>query len=654
MFELITDKKPSGDQPNSIKELVSNFNKGIKRQVLLGATGTGKTFTMANVIQKLNKKTLVLAPNKTLAIQLYTELKDLFPNNKVEYFVSYFDFYQPEAYVVKSGTYIEKSSKANQQIEMMRISTYNSLAQEDDVIVVASVAAIYASCSPEEFVNNYLRISIKENPISLSELKKKLVIMNYDRNDSALTNGSFRVKGDIVEIAPSYTDEFVFRISYFGEDIEDISIINPVTKMKLRKVDEVILPVAKEYVSNNETMIKSTKLIEEELEERIQFFKKNNQLIEAQRIKERTEHDIEQLLELGYCSGIENYSRHLEFREEGQTPFTLFDYFNKQKDWLLIMDECHLMIPQIHGMYNTDRSRKTNLVDYGFRLPSALDNRPLMFEEFYEKTDKIVFVSATPNEWEIEESNNHVVEQIVRPTGLLDPIVKVESTKNQIIRILELIKENNTRNERTLITTLTIRMAEELSNYLIDNGIKAYYLHNEIKTIERTTILNKLRKGIYDVVIGINLLREGIDLPEVSTVMILDADKEGFLRNEKSLIQIIGRASRNASGKVYMFADEVTKSMKAAIDETERRRKIQEEYNKKNKITPKTIIKAIPEDLSLADANIKESNFKKKYTDKFSPQTLAKLKKEMEQAAKNQEYERAAYLRDIIIEHSND
>ena len=652
MLALVSDKKPNGDQPNSIKKIIDNFNEGIKKQVLLGATGTGKTFTIANIINKLQKKTLVLAPNKTLAIQLYTELKELFPNNRVEYFVSYFDFYQPEAYVVKSGTYIEKSSKVNSQIEMMRISTFNSLCQSDDVIVVASVASIYASVSPKEFKDNFLNISKNDKESKLSIIKKKLVAMNYERNDIAFNLGTFRLKGDILEIIPPYTDLYYYRLSFFGDDLEEICLVNPVTKEKIKNINEATIPVCKEYISNAETIKKSIELIKEELKNRIDYFKSNNQLIEAQRIKERTEHDMESLLELGYCSGIENYSRHLEFRKEGETPFTLFDYFNINNDWLLVIDECHLMIPQIHGMHNTDKSRKTNLVDYGFRLPSALDNRPLKFDEFYSKLDKVIYVSATPNEWEIEDSNNVIVEQIVRPTGLLDPIIEVKPTKNQIIEILNIIKENNKKKQRTLVTVLTIRMAEELSNYLIENGIKAYYLHNEIKTIERTIILNKLRKGIYDVVIGINLLREGLDLPEVSTVLILDADKEGFLRNDKSLIQTIGRASRNENGKVVMFADEITKSMDLAINETKRRRKIQEEYNKKHNIVPKTIIKKIHEDLSISDANIKKDNFKEKYNDKLSAQTLAKIRREMEEAAKNQEYERAAFLRDILIENS--
>lgn len=651
MFNIKTNKEPAGDQIKSIPEIMNNFDKGIKKQVLLGATGTGKTFTIANIINKIKKKTLVLAPNKTLAAQLYSELKDLFPNDNVEYFVSYFDFYQPEAYVVKSGTYIEKSSKVNSQIEMMRLSTFNSLVFSKNVIVVASVASIYSASNPIEFKNNSFKL---DKTIKFPDLKKNLIKLNYKRNDTELLPGHFSVKGDTIEIAPSTADKIIYRISFFGNDVEEIYVVDSFDKKVLKKVNEFIIPLANEYLPNSERLSLSIDRIKKELDERHQYFLDNGQLIEAQRIKERTNHDIESIMELGYCSGIENYSRHLELRGEGETPYSLFDYFLDQDEWLLVIDESHMMIPQIHGMYNTDRSRKENLIDYGFRLPSALDNRPLKFEEFYNKLDKVIYVSATPNEWEINDSNNIIVEQIVRPTGLLDPEIEILSSENQVFKILEIVKRNNAKNERTIITVLTIRMAEELSNYLLENNIKACFIHSDIKTIERVEIINKLRKGIYDVIIGINLLKEGIDIPEVSTVVIVDADKPGFFRNEKSLIQIIGRASRNQNGKVYMFADSVTEAMDKAIKETNRRRKIQIEFNTKNNITPKTIIKPIHDDLSISDTNIKLDNFKKikKEKNKLSSQRIARLRQEMEKAAANQEYERAAYLRDIIIENS--
>lgn len=651
MFNIVSNKNPAGDQKKSIPELLNNFNNGIKKQVLLGATGTGKTFTIANIISSLKKKTLVLAPNKTLAAQLYAELKELFPNDYVEYFVSYFDFYQPEAFVVKTGTYIEKSSKVNSQIEMMRLSTFNSLVNHKNTIVVASVASIYSASDPNEFKKNSFVI---DKDSKFSSIKKNLVKLNYKRNDIDLQPGFFRIKGDVLEIAPSIADKILYRISFFGEDVESIDIVDSFQMKKISKINSITIPLAKEYIPDNEKLNVSISRIKEELKERIKYFNDNNMLVEAQRIKERTEHDIESILELGYCNGIENYSRHLELRESGETPFSLFDYFNDDNDWLLVIDESHMMIPQIHGMHNTDKSRKTNLVDYGFRLPSALDNRPLTFEEYYSKLDKVIYVSATPNEWEIEDSNNVVVEQIVRPTGLLDPEIKVLPSKDQILKILEIIKENIKKKERTIITVLTIRMAEELTSYLMDNKIKAHFIHNDIKTIERVVILNKLRKGIYDVIIGINLLREGIDLPEVSSVIIVDADKPGFFRNEKSLIQTIGRASRNQNGKVYMFGDERTDAMNKAIEETERRRNIQIKYNIDNNITPQTVSKPIYDDLSVSDVNITNDNFKlnKNEKTKLSSNSLDKIRKEMEEAAKNQDYERAAYLRDIIIENS--
>ncbi|MGL4617012.1 MAG: excinuclease ABC subunit UvrB [Mycoplasmoidaceae bacterium] len=648
-----TNKTLKGDQPNAVKKLVDNFlNKGIKKQVLLGATGTGKTFTVANVINQLNKKALVLAPNKTLAAQLYMELKDLFPENRVEYFVSYFDFYQPEAYVIKSDTYIEKTSVTNSEIELLRVSTFNSLVEREDVIVVASVAAIYASSSPEQFRQNRIIISIKDKT-KYSKLKSELIRLNYERNDIDQKPGTFKITGDILEVSPPFSNEFIYRLSFFGEEIEEIAEIDPITKKVIKKYDFFVLPAAKEYISDATKSKEWLSSIRMELKERISFFKENNRLIEAQRIEERTNHDMDALDELGYCSGIENYSRHLESRKEGETPFTLFDYFGD--DWILIVDESHLMIPQIHGMHNTDKSRKMNLIEYGFRLPSSLDNRPLKFEEFYEKLDKVVYVSATPSEWEKQDSSD-IVEQIVRPTGLLDPIIKVLPSENQIIKILELIKSARKKDERVLITVLTIRMAEELTAYLKDSNIKCQFLHNEIKTMERLTILNQLRKGVFDVVIGINLLREGLDLPEVSTVIIIDADKQGLFRNTKSLIQTIGRASRNSKGTVYMFADKITTAMKEAIDETNRRRIIQEAFNKEHNITPKTIIRPIEniskDDNLIIDFSRRSKDHKK--TPAAKKQLINGLKIQMKSAAKNQEYERAAYLRDLIFEAENE
>lgn len=647
-----TDKTLKGDQPNAVKKLVDNFlNKGIKKQVLLGATGTGKTFTVANVISQLNKKALVLAPNKTLAAQLYMELKDLFPENRVEYFVSYFDFYQPEAYVVKSDTYIEKTSVTNSEIELLRVSTFNSLVEREDVIVVASVAAIYASSSPEQFRQNRIIISIKDKT-KYTDLKRELVRLNYERNDIDQKPGTFKITGDVLEVSPPFSNEFIYRLSFFGEDIEEIAEIEPITKKVLKKYDFFVLPAAKEYISDANKSKEWLSAIRMELKERVAYFKDNNKLVEAQRIEERTNHDMDALDELGYCSGIENYSRHLESRKEGETPFTLFNYFGD--DWILVVDESHLMIPQVHGMHNTDRSRKMNLIEYGFRLPSSADNRPLKFEEFYENLDKVIYVSATPSEWEKEDSSD-IVEQIVRPTGLLDPIIKILPSDNQIIKVLELIKTTRAKNERVLITVLTIRMAEELTAYLKDNNVKCQFLHNEIKTMERLTILNQLRKGIFDVVIGINLLREGLDLPEVSTVIIIDADKQGLFRNTKSLVQTIGRASRNENGIVYMFADKTTPAMKEAIEETNRRRAIQEAFNKKHNITPKTIIRSIQniskDDNLIIDFSRRSKDRKK--TPAAKKQLINNLKIQMKSAAKNQEYERAAYLRDLIIEAEN-
>lgn len=652
-FELISKYKPSGDQPKAIRDITEGFKKGMNSQVLVGATGTGKTFTMANIIKNLNSKTLVMAHNKTLAAQLYSEFKEMFPNNRVEYFVSAFDFYQPEAFLPKTNTYIEKNSQTNNDIEMLNLSALTSLTERDDVIVVASVASIYASTPPIEFINN--KIIIHKNDVKkIKDLQYELVNLNYQRNDIDTTTGKFSVKGDVVEIAPGYTDEWNVRISFFGDEIEDISIIDPLTKKVIKKEQRLTISAADLYLANKQTLEESLRRIKEELDLRHAFFNKNNKHIEAQRIWERTMHDIDSFKEFGYCSGIENYARHLELREEGSTPYTIFDFF-KNSDWLLIIDESHMMVPQIRGMYNTDRSRKETLVEYGFRLPSALDNRPLNFDEFQDKINKVLYVSATPNEWEINQSQQ-VVEQIIRPTGLVDPIIEIRKTGNQILDIENLLKSQIKKKERTFITVMTIRMAEELTQYLKAKNIKVAYLHNELKTLERFKILNNLRKGIYDVVVGINLLREGLDVPEVSLVIILDADKPGFFRSDKSLIQIIGRAARNINGKVIMYADNVTEAMDNAIKETDRRRTIQIEFNKKNNITPQSIVKPIALDLDRNDVNLdfKSLMEKTKKKKQMREQTISKLREEMLTAAKNQEYERAAYLRDIIIELQQD
>ncbi|MCF0217641.1 MAG: excinuclease ABC subunit UvrB [Malacoplasma sp.] len=648
-FFLKSKFSPSGDQPQAIEKIVDGFlNKKYKSQLLVGATGTGKTFTMSNIIQALNCKTLVLAHNKTLAAQLFSEFKEMFPENRVEYFVSAFDFYQPEAFLPKTNTYIEKEAQSNNDIEMLNLSTLNSLVERNDVIVVASVAAIYATSPPNDFFKN--RVSYKKNQmIKMKQVQYELVNLNYQRNDIDVVHGKFSVKGDVLEIGPGYCDEFNFRISFFGDVIEDIAKIDPLTKKVIEKLDMIVLPGADLYLTNKDTLSESLNRIQKELEITHKDFLKQNKLIEAQRILERTTHDIESFKEFGYCSGIENYSRHLELRAQGQTPYTLFDYFDN--DWLLIIDESHMMVPQIRGMYNTDRSRKETLVEYGFRLPSALDNRPLNFNEFLSKKDKVLYVSATPNDWEIDQSQNRV-EQIIRPTGLVDPIIEIRKTTDQIIDVENELRKQIAKKARTFITVMTIRLAEELTEYLRGKSIKVAYLHNELKTIERYKILNNLRKGIYDVVVGINLLREGLDVPEVSLVLILDADKPGFFRSEKSLIQIIGRASRNVEGKVIMYADNITQAMEAAIEETNRRRKIQIEFNKTHNIIPKTIIKPIALDLSRNDINVDIDALisKNKKSKEKTEKTIAKLKQEMLAAAKNQEYERAAYIRDIILE----
>lgn len=648
-FNIRTDLTPSGDQPEAIQQLINNINNKQKGQVLLGATGTGKTFTIANVIQQTNKKTLLMAHNKTLAAQLYSELKELFPNNKVEYFVSYFDYYQPEAYLPSKDMYIEKSSVTNKEIEMLRLSTLTSLASRNDVIVVASVAAIYASVSKEDFNQYCFYLEINQN-ISVKRLREILVMLNYKRNDIDLKPGTFRSKGDVLDIALGYTEDYFIRISFFGDEIENIAKIDILENKVIEKLNDFSLTTANEYIVNRDRIENAIVAIEKELVQRVQFFNKNNCLLEAQRIDERTRHDIEAIQEFGFCGGIENYSRHLENRAPGSTPYTIFDFMDNPNDWLLVIDESHITLPQIRGMYNTDRSRKESLVEYGFRLPSALDNRPLNYDEFLSKIKYAIFVSATPNQWEIDYSNRTIVQQIVRPTGLLDPVIEIHPTENQMEDLITEIHRQIDKNEKTFVTVMTIRMAEELTKFLQDRQIKTAYIHNELKTLERSKILNNLRRGLYDVVVGINLLREGIDVPEISLVAIFDADKPGFFRSDKSLIQIIGRAARNVNGRVIMYGDEITTAMQTAINETNRRRLIQENYNKENNITPQTIIKPIRDDLKGYDNIDTLNKISAAKSEKEVNRLLKDLKKQMLDAANKREYEIAAQLRDTILE----
>ena len=645
MFKLVSKYKPSGDQPEAIEKLVSGIKEGEKHQVLLGATGTGKTFTIANVIKEINKPTLVLAHNKTLAGQLYNEFKELFPENRVEYFVSYYDYYQPEAYVPSTDTYIEKDSSINDEIDELRHSATSALISRDDVIVVASVSCIYGIGEIEEYKKKMLTLNIGDN-IDRDVVLKKLVEMLYERNDIDLKRGTFRVKGDSLEIIMASEHARGILIEWFGDEIDRISVFDPVTGHIEKSKKSISIFPASLYVTDEEKLKISIERILKEKEARVQYFKENNKLIEAQRIEERVNYDMEMLSETGFCRGIENYSRHIALKEEGDSPNTLIDFF--PKDFLLVIDESHVTIPQVKAMYNGDRARKMNLVDYGFRLPSALDNRPLTFSEFEKKVNDVIYVSATPGDYEIEKAGGRIIEQIIRPTGLLDPKIYVRSQKNQIDNLLEEINRQIENNDRTLITTLTIRMAEELTNYLKGMDIKVAYLHNEVKTIERLKIIRDLRLGKYDVVVGINLLREGIDIPEVSLIAIMDADKQGFLRSTRSLIQTIGRAARNAKGRVIMYADVISDSMKEAIEETERRRSIQEEYNKKHNITPKTIVKEIP---ALISNEVEEKVTKKeKLSKKEKNNLIDNLKKEMHLAASNLDFERAMELRDIIFE----
>lgn len=645
MFNLVSKYKPTGDQPEAIKELVDGINKGQKSQVLMGVTGSGKTFTMANVIASVNKPTLVLAHNKTLAGQLYGEFKEFFPNNAVEYFVSYYDYYQPEAYVPQTDSYIEKDAKINDEIDELRHKATASLLSRKDVIVIASVSCIYGIGEVEDYKNKMLTLT-KGQTIERDDVLKKLVEMLYERSMYDLSRGTFRVKGDIIEIIPANEHTHGILIEFFGDVIERICTIDTVTGAIINEKQSISIFPASHFVTNDDKLKISIERILKELDERCLYFKEHNKLIEEQRIRERTKYDMEMLSETGFCRGIENYSRHISLREEGETPTTLIDFF--PKDFLLIVDESHVTIPQVRGMYNGDRARKQNLVDYGFRLPSALDNRPLKFEEFEKKLNQTIYVSATPGDYELNLVNNQTVNQIIRPTGLLDPIVEVRPTKNQIDNLLDEIHNRIDKNERVLITTLTIKMAEELTNYLKNIDIKVAYLHNEIKTLERMRIIRDLRLGTYDVVVGINLLREGMDIPEVSLIAIMDADKQGFLRSTRSLIQTIGRCARNSNGKVIMYADTISDSMQEAITETKRRREIQEKYNKEHNIIPKTIIKEIRE---LISNKIETKDTKKnKLTKKEKEDMIDRLKKEMNDAAKKLDFERATELRDIIFE----
>ena len=649
MFKLVSKYKPSGDQPEAIKELVQGIKEGKKEQVLLGATGTGKTFTIANVIEKTNKPTLVLAHNKTLAGQLYNELKELFPENRVEYFVSYYDYYQPEAYVPSTDTYIEKDSSINDEIDELRHSATSALISRSDVIVVASVSCIYGIGEIEEYKKKMLTLTVGDT-IDRDIILKKLIEMLYERNDIDLKRGTFRVRGDSLEIVPAYERTNGLLIEWFGDEIDRISEVDTITGHILKDKKTVSIFAASHFVTDEERLKISIERINKEKEERVKYFKENNKLIEAQRIEERVNYDMEMLSETGFCRGIENYSRHIALKEEGESPNTLIDFF--PKDFLLVIDESHVTLPQVRAMYNGDRARKMNLVDYGFRLPSALDNRPLKFEEFTKKLNNVIYVSATPGDYEMERVNNKVVEQIIRPTGLLDPLIEVRPTKNQIDNLVEEINKQIEKNERTLITTLTIRMAEELTNYLKSLDIKVAYLHSEVKTLERLKIIRDLRLGKYDVVVGINLLREGIDIPEVSLIAIMDADKQGFLRSTRSLIQTIGRAARNSSGRVIMYADIISDSMNEAITETERRRNIQEKYNKEHGIIPKTIIKDIPEVIS--NETEKKVEKESKLSKKEKLDLIDSLTKEMKSAASNLDFERAMELRDIIFDLEND
>ncbi len=651
-FDLQAPYKPAGDQIDAIKQLVAGVKEGKKHQTLLGATGTGKTFTVSNVIQQINKPTLVMAHNKTLAGQLYSEFKEFFPNNAVEYFVSYYDYYQPEAYVPQTDTYIEKDSSVNEEIDKLRHSATSSLFERKDVIIIASVSCIYGLGNPEEY--REMLVSLRTGmEIERNQLLRKLVDIQYERNDINFTRGTFRVRGDVVEIFPASRDERCLRVEFFGDEIDRIREVDALTGEILGERDHVAIFPASHFVTREDKMKIAIQNIEKELEEQLAYLRSEDKLLEAQRLEQRTRYDLEMMEEMGFCSGIENYSRHLTLREAGATPYTLIDYF--PKDFLLIVDESHVSLPQVRGMYNGDQARKSVLVNHGFRLPSALDNRPLTFAEFESHIDQAIYVSATPGPYELDHTPE-MVEQIIRPTGLLDPVITVKPREGQIDDLINEIYERTKKDERVLITTLTKKMSEDLADYLKEIGIKVQYLHSEIKTLERIEIIRELRLGTYDVLIGINLLREGLDIPEVSLVAILDADKEGFLRSERSLIQTIGRAARNSNGEVIMYADKITDSMRKAIDETKRRRTIQIEYNEKHGITPKTIQKKVGEAIRATKVAEEEGTYAQQLTNgkvltkEEKGKLLANLEKEMKDAAKALNFERAAELRDAILE----
>lgn len=647
-FKIHSKFKPTGDQPQAIQKIVENLEDGITDQILLGVTGSGKTFTVANVIEKINRPALIMAPNKTLAAQLYNEYKQFFPENAVEYFVSYYDYYQPEAYIMQTDTYIEKDSSINDEIDKLRHAATAALLNRRDVIIVASVSAIYGLGSPEAYKERAIPIDV-ETGFERNELIKRLISLRYERNDIAFERGKFRVKGDILDLHPSYQDTG-YRFEFFGDDLESISEINTLTGQKIRNIKRITIMPATHYLTTEDTK-KMIESIKKEMEERVHFFKKEGKLLEAQRIEQRTKYDLEMIEEIGYCKGIENYSRYLTGKSEGEAPDTLIDYF--PEDLVVFLDESHISVPQINGMYKGDRARKKSLIDNGFRLPSAYDNRPLKFEEFFGKIPQVVYISATPSDYELEHSNGEIVEQLVRPTGIVEPSIDIRETKNQIDDLMDEIKTRTARKERILVTTLTKKMAEELTDYYLEYGIKVKYMHSDIDTLERTEIIRGLRKGEFDVLVGINLLREGLDIPEVSLVAILEADKEGYLRSRRSLIQTMGRAARNVEGHVILYADRMTGSMKEAIDEVNRRREVQEKYNLENNINPKSIVREIAE--SIVDYEIEKENeankaIKQYKSEKDVEKEIKKLDKQIKKLAEELNFEEAIKLRDKMNE----
>lgn len=647
-FKIHSKFQPTGDQPQAIQKIVENLEDGITDQILLGVTGSGKTFTVANVIEKINRPALIMAPNKTLAAQLYNEYKQFFPENAVEYFVSYYDYYQPEAYIMQTDTYIEKDSSINDEIDKLRHAATAALLNRRDVIIVASVSAIYGLGSPEAYKERAIPIDV-ETGFERNELIKRLISLRYERNDIAFERGKFRVKGDILDLHPSYQDTG-YRFEFFGDDLESISEINTLTGQKIRNIKRITIMPATHYLTTEDTK-KMIESIKKEMEERVHFFQKEGKLLEAQRIEQRTKYDLEMIEEIGYCKGIENYSRYLTGKSEGEAPDTLIDYF--PEDLVVFLDESHISVPQINGMYKGDRARKQSLIDNGFRLPSAYDNRPLKFEEFFEKVPQAVYISATPSDYELEHSNGEIVEQLVRPTGIVEPSIDIRETKNQIDDLMDEIKTRTARKERILVTTLTKKMAEELTDYYLEYGIKVKYMHSDIDTLERTEIIRGLRKGEFDVLVGINLLREGLDIPEVSLVAILEADKEGYLRSRRSLIQTMGRAARNVEGHVILYADRMTGSMKEAIDEVNRRREVQEKYNLENNINPKSIVREIAE--SIVDYEIEKENeankaIKQYKSEKDVEKEIKKLDKQIKKLAEELNFEEAIKLRDKMNE----